>query len=136
MKSFYSCIDAGFVAPSSLQHLAIREMAQKMGGKITFYGSEEAKTLRTQGFMRSKLQRLDGIDGICFFSFHQFRYGSKIDWELLKMILGRGLEIHFAREGLSLMSLKDLEDKYTFLYSIDYTLRPEIAQTWLRTNLT
>lgn len=131
MKSFYSCIDAGFSTPSSLQHLAIREMVERANGKVVFYGSEEAKTLKSQAFMRSKLERLEGVDGICFFSLHQFRYGEQIDWDLLRTILTRGLELHFAREGISITSLDELERMYVFLYSIDYTLRPNRAQKWL-----
>lgn len=131
MKSYYSCIDASFVTPASLQHLCIREMAQKVGGKVVFYGSEEAKTLRSQGFMRSKLARLTDVDGVFFFSFHQFRNGDAIDWDLMKQILSKGLEIHFAREKLSFLNLSDLAQHFTFLYSVDYTLRSEQSQKWL-----
>ena len=131
MKQFYSCIDAGFTTPSSIQHLAIREMAAKVGGKIAFYGSEEARTLKSQAFIRSRLNRLDGIDGICFFSLHQFRYRSELDWEVLRLILGKGLEIHFAREGFSLYSIEELEKKHFFLFSVDYTMRKDVSRKWL-----
>ena len=72
MKSFYSCIDGGLSAPQPLQHLAIREYAQKTGGKITFYGAEEVKTLKSQAFIIEKLKRTPGLDGVVFFTLNQF----------------------------------------------------------------
>jgi hypothetical protein len=131
MKSFYSCIDASFEVPASLQHLCIREMAANCGGKIVFYGSEERKTLKSQAFMRAKLRRLTSVQGICFFSLHQFRYQDSFDWDFLKTILSSGLEVHFCREGLSFLSVEDLERNYVFFFAVDYTLRQEKAQQWV-----
>jgi hypothetical protein len=132
MKSFYSCIDAGgLVVPQPIQHLAIRDKAQKAGGAVTFYGSEEAKTLKSQAFIRAKLRRSKGLDGVIFFSLHQFRYGPDFNFKLLKEILGLGLEVHFAREGLSILNAGQLDELFPFLTSVDYTARRDRDPSWV-----
>ncbi len=132
MKDFYSCIDVSLVVPQPVQHLVIRDYAAKVGGKIVFYGAEENKTRETQSFIRAKLKKTPGIQGVCFFTFHQFRYGAALNLNLLKFILSLGLEIHFAREALSIRSFADLERLYTFIFSIDYTLRRDASAEWVR----
>ena len=130
MKSFYSCIDAGLVVPQPIQHLAIRDKAQKAGGLVTFYGSEESKTLKTQTFIKAKLQRSTGLDGVIFFSLHQFRYGPSFNFKLLRTILGLNLEVHFAREGVSILNAAQLDELFPFLISVDYTTRRDQDPSW------
>ena len=132
MKSFYSCIDAGLVVPQPIQHLAIRDKAQKAGGAVTFYGSEEAKTLESQAFIKAKLRKSKALDGVIFFSLHQFRYGLTFNFELLRYILGLNLEVHFAREGLSILDLEQLDELFPFLIAIDYTTRRDRDPAWTR----
>lgn len=132
MKTFYSCIDAGLTVPQSVQHLVIRERAQKAGGAVTFYGSEEAKTLASQIFIKAKLEKCrDIFDGVIFFTLHQFRYGQDFNWQLLREILDLGIEVHFAREGLSIASTDDLKEVFPFLMSVDYTLRRDTDKSWI-----
>lgn len=132
MKSFYSCIDAGLVVPQPIQHLAIRDKAQKAGGAVTFYGSEEAKTLKSQAFIKAKLQRSTGLDGVIFFSLHQFRYGESFNFRLLRHILALNLEVHFAREGVSILNAAQLDELFPFLISVDYTTRRDQDPSWAR----
>jgi hypothetical protein len=130
VKSFYSCIDSTLIVPQPVQHLVIRDYATKVGGSIVFYGAEEAKTRESQAFVRAKLKRTPGIDGVCFFTFHQFRYGQQLNIDLLQYILSLNLEIHFAREALSINSIEELDRAFAFIYSIDYTLRRDSSAEW------
>ena len=47
MKKFYSCVDALIPSPLSEQHLIIKK-AEKEGGSITAYASEEFRTVKSQ----------------------------------------------------------------------------------------
>ncbi len=130
MKSFYSWLDGGLSVPQPLQHLAIRDKAQKAGGRIVFYSMEDLQTLPEQSILRAKLQKAKSLDGIVFFALQQFRYGPVFDFALLRRILGMKLEVHFAREGLSFLSEKDLHALFPFLLSVDYTKRRDHSDEW------
>ena len=132
MKKFYSCIDASLLVPQPVQHLVISSYAAKVDGSIVFYGAEDTKTLENQAFVRTKLKRTPSIQGVCFFTFHQFRYGRTLNLELIKYILLLGIEIHFAREAISIRSYDDLDRLYAFIFSIDYTLRRDSCSSWRR----
>jgi hypothetical protein len=130
MKSFYSCIDAFLSAPQPEQHLVIREKAKKEGGGITFYGAEEYRSAPVQSFILPKLKRTAGLDGVVFFTLNQFRYGEKLNVKLMREILELGLEIHFAREDISLRKSEELERSLSFLLVVDYTKRRDASHEW------
>ena len=134
MKVFFSCIDGSISAPQPVQHLVIRECAQKAGGGISFYGAEEVQVLDTQPFIRLKLTRLksSGLDGVVFYTLHQFRQGPKFNYELLLSILDLDLEVHFAREGVSIMSRNQLKQMFPFFMSVDFTSRRDKSDMWRR----
>ena len=130
MKSFYSCIDAFLSAPQPEQHLVIREKAKKEGGGITFYGAEEYRSAPVQSFIVPKLKRTAGLDGVVFFTLNQFRYGDKLNVKVLREILEMGLEVHFAREDISLRKPEDLDRWLSFLLIVDYTKRRDASAEW------
>jgi len=130
MKSFYSCIDAFLSAPQPEQHLVIREKAKKEGGGITFYGAEEYRSAPVQSFIVPKLKRTAGLEGVVFFTLNQFRYGEKLNVKLMREILDLGLEMHFAREDISLRSREELERWLSFLLVVDYTKRRDAGSEW------
>lgn len=130
MKHFYSWIDTGLTAPQSLQHLAIGEYAKKVGGGIVFYGAEDKSTLLSQAVIAAKLRSAVGIEGVIFFTIHQFRYGESLNWKLLKSIIMSGMEVHFASNGISLCSPEDLSRQFDLLHSIDFTVRRDQSQWW------
>jgi hypothetical protein len=130
MKRFYSCIDSTLLVPQPVQHLVIKDRAEKAGGSIVFYGAEDQKGLRSQPFILPKLRRTPDIDGVVFFTFHQFRYGSELNFFLLKTLLQEKYETHFGREGLSIATVDELNELYPFLMSIDYTLRRDASDAW------
>lgn len=132
MKAFYSCIDATLPAPQPEQHLVIREKARKEGGAITFYGAEEYRSVGVQSFILPKLKRTGGLDGVVFFTLNQFRYSESLNVKLMLAILELGLEIHFAREDVSLRSRGDLERCLDFLLVVDYTKRRDADVEWRR----
>lgn len=132
MKSFYSCTDNGLIVPQPIQHVIIRNAAQKAGGAVTFYGAEDPLVLEFQPFIRVKLKRTPGLDGVVFFTLQQFMYGESFDYKLLREILASGLEVHFAREGISLLNEKDLDDAFAFIASIDFTKRRDAGEGWKR----
>jgi hypothetical protein len=130
MKSFYSCIDAFLSAPQPEQHLVIREKAKKEGGGITFYGAEEYRSAPVQSFILPKLKRTAGLDGVVFFTLNQFRYADKLNVKLMREILDLGMEMHFAREDISLRSRDELERWLAFLLVVDFTKRRDASGEW------
>ena len=133
MKRFFSCIDARLLVPQPIQHLAIRDKAQKAGGVVIFYGAEEIKALKFQPFIKTKLHRLHQageLDGVVFFTVHQFRYGPAFNFDLLRHVLDMNLELHFAREGLSFLKPSDLDALFPLLLSADYTERRDSSEEW------
>ena len=130
MKRFYSWIDTPTLSPQSLQHLAIHEYAKKVGGGVVFYGAEDKSTLPSQAGITAKLRGTLGIEGFIFFTIHQFRYGDSLNWKLLKSIIMSGMEVHFARDGISLYSSEDLSRQFDLLHSIDFTVRRDQSQWW------
>lgn len=131
MKSFFSWIDVPITTPQPIQHLAIREHARKAGGAaITFYGSEDIKTLKSQSSILEKLRKSRGIDGVVFFSLYQFGYGPSFNFKLMREILRMGLEVHFAREGLSIRDEKALDALFPLLLSVDYVKRRAAGARW------
>lgn len=130
MKSFYSCIDATLSAPQPEQHLVIREKARKEGGAITFYGAEEYRSAGVQSFILPKLRRTAGLDGVIFFTVNQFRYSDALNVTLMRDVLDMGLELHCAREDVSLRSRRDLEEWLPFLIVVDYTKRRDASPEW------
>ena len=126
MKKFYSFPDQGLVkyVPQPIQHLAIREKAQNEGGKIIFYYMEDTVTVVSQSVLLSKLYILSSkSNGIVFFSLDQFRYGSQLNLKLLKTILGKKIEIHFACENYCILNDDQFNDDLDFLLLVDHSLR-------------
>ena len=79
MKKFYSCVDALIPSPLSEQHLIIKKKAEKEGGSITAYASEEFRTVKSQPWIYIKLKETPGLDGVVFFKALQFSYGGKFN---------------------------------------------------------
>lgn len=121
MKAFYASLDLGCSAlvTQALQHMAIGATAAAQGGRVTYYLTESPETLVHQTFLRLKLKEAIPIDGLIFFRLQQFLYGGAIDHRLLADILGRGIEVHFAREGLSLRTPADLDAAYPVLHTTE-----------------
>jgi hypothetical protein len=132
MKTFYSCIDATISAPQPEQHLMIREKAKREGGAITFYGAEEYQAVASQPFIQWKLARTPGLDGVVFFTIHQFRRSGELNFPLLRALLGGGLEVHFARENLSYRTLTELNEAMPLLLVVDYVERRDRSDSWQR----
>lgn len=125
MKSYYSCIDNGFVrfAPQPLQHLAIADKAKKLDGRIVFYTAEDPQSLETHGVIRSKLKEQEkDIDGVIFFTIRQFFYGREFKYKILKTIHGQMKEVHFVRENISIFNQNDLDELFPLLYANQFVL--------------
>ena len=125
MKSYYSCIDNGFVrfAPQPLQHLAIADKAKKLDGRVVFYTAEDPQSLETHGVIRSKLKEQEkNVDGVIFFTVRQFFYGG-FKYKILKSIRDQLKEVHFARENISVFSQDDLDALFPLLYANQYVLQ-------------
>lgn len=134
MKSFYACLDTGFVkyAPQPLQHLAVADKARKLGGQISFYTMEDFNSLATQGAMRAKIEDKPAVDGVIYFTIQQFFYGGIFNLEFLKFILDRGYEAHFAREDLSIPTRESLDRAFPMLYSSRYLLERDGSRDYWR----
>ena len=101
MKKFYSCIDSLIPSPLSEQHLIIKKKAEKEGGSITAYASEEFRTVKNQPWIYIKLKETPNLDGVVFFTALQFSYGGKFNIKLFNRLINDNYEVHFAREDLS-----------------------------------
>tara|TARA_B100000787_G_scaffold137298_1_gene106149 strand:- start:1110 stop:1511 length:402 start_codon:yes stop_codon:yes gene_type:complete len=106
MKKFYSCVDTLIPSPLSEQHLIIKKKAEKEGGLITAYASEEFRTVKSQPWIFIKLKETPGLDGVVFFTALQFSYGSQFNLKLFDKIIDNNYEIHFARENFSFSKKK------------------------------
>lgn len=101
---FYSFPDVGFLkaVPQPLQHLAIKEMANNLNGKISFYGTELPETIKSQEILENQLDRLKNEDGIIFFSLRQFFYSGNLNIKLINKAHKMKLDLFFARENFNL----------------------------------
>jgi hypothetical protein len=118
MKTYYACLDCAFVkyAPQPLQHLAVGNKASKQGGEISFYTLEDFDTLTNQGATKFKLAERPAVDGLIFFTLRQFFYGG-LNLDFMASILDHGYEVHFAREDISIVNKKALDDLFPMIYS-------------------
>ena len=125
MKSYYSCLDCASVRqiPQPLQHLAIADKADKLGGTVVFYTAEEFETLASQEIMRMKVAEAPEMAGVIFFTLRQFGYGGHLNLEFLESMLAQGYEVHFAREDLSLLNEAELDSCYPLLFAYDHVSR-------------
>lgn len=117
-------------APQPEQHIVIREKAKRAGGKIVFYGAEDHKATVLQPFIRWKLNRTPDLDGVVFFTFHQFRRGKKINFHLLRQLIDDGFEVHFAREDLTFLTVGDIEKSAALLLVLDFVARRDCSSEW------
>ena len=106
-KQFYSCIDSLIPCPQPEQHSTIEAMARKLGGKITYSTSEDSVLRNTQAWIEERVERINNLDGLIFFTVTQFYCRGEFNTSLLQRLLAKNLEVHFAREGLN---FKDSED--------------------------
>ena len=75
MKNFYSCVDT--LIPSPIIG-TLAKKAEKEGGLITAYASEEFRTVKSQPWIFIKLKETPGLDGVVFFtSLNPLRYSYK-----------------------------------------------------------
>ena len=117
MKQFYSCVDALIPSPLAEQHMIIKKKAEKEGGSITFYASEEYRAVKTQPWIFIKLKETPGLDGVIFFTALQFSYGTNFNIKLFNKLINNNYEVHFAREDLSFSKKNMNEKSLTFLLS-------------------
>ena len=83
-----------------------KKKAEKEGGLITAYASEEFRTVKSQPWIFIKLKETPGLDGVVFFTALQFSYGSQFNLKLFDKIIDNNYEIHFARENFSFSKKK------------------------------
>ena len=121
IKNYYSCLDPKVIAPQNEQHELISKTAKANGGKIVFYGSEDFFVSATQPFIYEKLKRTPNLDGVIFFTLNQFCYGHEMNFPLLAKILKLELNIHFAREKISLLTIDDFQQNFIQLRSYAHT---------------
>ena len=104
-------------SPLSEQHLIIKKKAEKEGGSITAYASEEFRTVKSQPWIYIKLKETPGLDGVVFFTALQFSYGGKFNIKLFNKLINNNYEVHFARENLSFSKNLLNEDSLNYLLS-------------------
>ena len=117
MKKFYSCIDSLIPSPLSEKNLIIKKKAEKEGGSITAYASEEFRTVKNQPWIYIKLKETPNLDGVVFFTALQFSYGGKFNIKLFNRLINDNYEVHFAREDLSFSKKNLNQASLNFLLS-------------------
>tara|TARA_B110000008_G_C16564411_1_gene401611 strand:- start:26 stop:457 length:432 start_codon:yes stop_codon:yes gene_type:complete len=124
LKEYFSFPDISFLkyVPQRVQHITIKDFVKSLNGKITFYGTELPETLKSQLILKNQINKLNIESGIVFFSFYQFTYNNYINFNLIKKILDNNLEIHFARERISITSKEGLQKKSEFLIAVFYSM--------------
>ena len=127
-KVFYSCLDTGFIAevPQPIQHQAVAEMAKQVGGSVVFYTMEDHYTLRTHEVLLTRLNEKPDISGVIFFRIGQFSYSDEPRTDVMTLLLERGLELHFARERISIYNKADLDRIFPFLYLANRLHNPSV----------
>ena len=119
-KTYYSNPDTASIkeVPQPVQHLAIANMAETVGGKIVFYTMEDFYTLATQEVIRQKLAPRPPATGVIFYRLSQFYNGRPTpNIALMREFISAGYEIHFARERISIRSLAELESLFPVIYA-------------------
>ena len=129
MKSFYSCLDVGCskLVTQQLQHLANNAMAKDLGGSVVFYTAEDPVTMGRQAVIHSKIMEDDRIDGVIFFRMAQFCYDGAFNFAFLRELIGRGLEVHFTREKISIRTAEDLTERFEMLTMFEYGNSPRLS---------
>jgi hypothetical protein len=124
-KLFYSCIDVASIRaiPQPLQHLAIGKMAEQAGGKIIFYTAEDGYTRATHEVILARLRKSPSVHGVVFFRLAQFACGGRVQADIMRDLVKRNYELHFARERISIRTLAQAEDACRKLYVLDWTDR-------------
>ena len=107
VKQFYSCIDSLIPCPQPEQHSTIEAMARKCGGKITYSTSEDSILRNTQVWIEERVERINNLDGLIFFTVTQFYCRGEFNTPLLERLLAKNLEVHFARESLTFQVPED-----------------------------
>lgn len=110
---YYAVLDTGFtkLLPQAHQNLIARDYATTfLNGIVGFYWTEDMLTLKSMDLVRKNLTgSFKGCKGLIFFRLWQFCYNGKFNFAVLKEVLNNNLEVHFAREKISIRSLGELE---------------------------
>lgn len=124
-KAFYANLDSVSVrqTPQPLQHQAIAQYAAQQGGKVIYYIMEEWYTLASQEVLRQKVAEKPAVAGFVFFRLAQFYYDGKPKISLMSEMLERGLELHFARERISIRSKAELEAQVPLILACSHVER-------------
>ncbi len=127
---YYSVLDTGFtkLLPQAQQNLIARDYATSaLGGTVAFYWTEDVLTLKSMDLVRKNIHGpFKECKGLIFFRLWQFCYNGKFNYPLLIELLENNLEVHFAREKLSIRNLDELEKvkpiitTYTYLEIRDH----------------
>ncbi len=123
MKEYFFWMDSNIIRyiPQPAQRILAQHYIEKNNGKIVYYSAEELIATPKQLGLREKLTRTKEINGFIFFTIKQFGYQEEFDFILMKNMLNKGLELHFAREEYSILNLKELEEKFNWLYLYFYS---------------
>lgn len=124
-KTFYSCLDVASIreVPQPIQHLANNRMAEQAGGEIVFYLTEDGYTCATHEVILARLKTSSHVDGVVFFRLGQFARGGQIHAGVMRDLVQKNYELHFARERISIRTLAQAEDACRKLCVLDWTER-------------
>ena len=105
----YVMLDSTRNVAQSIQHVIIRNYADKNKLNICFYGAE-FKGIENIHFQLKNYINDYPIDNFIFYSIYQFYNKIKgFDFKLIKKILHNQKKIHFAAENIQILTLEDLE---------------------------
>ena len=106
----YVMLDATRSVAQSIQHIILRNYADKNNLKITFYGVE-FKGIEEKHFQLKQYIFDHPTKNFLLYTIYQFyNKNDGFDLELIKKVISNKKMLYFAAEDIKIESLKDLED--------------------------
>ena len=95
-------------APQHVQNIILRDYCQKRGHELLLSAAEYAMP-DSYMILESVLDDLANIDGIVFYSLYQLPTQPEQRRLIYSRVLGAKKSLHFAVEGMSISSIKDVD---------------------------
>ena len=109
-KEAYVMLDSTRSVAQNIQHIIIRNYAQKNNLNINFYGAEFKGIEHKHFQLKDNLLNYTG-DAFIFYSIYQFYDKVKgFDIGLINKVLTNEKTLHFASENIKIISKNDLEN--------------------------
>ena len=107
-------LDSRFIVTQSVQHLTIREFAEKHGLNIWFYGAEQVG-FEERHYQLEYFIRKNQPGNIIFFTIDQFRNPEGLNTKILRESIEKNWKIHFAVQNIYELKTNQLDELKHYL---------------------